>query len=78
MQFMQVGCNYTNWNIARHESIILSVSENAMATYGTASRIFYKTFACPNPTTLHPNVREFCIAASTKYFCAFNVLKQKS
>lgn len=54
---MQVGCNYTNWNIARHESIILSVSENAMATYDIASRNFYKTFAHPNPTTLHPNVR---------------------
>lgn len=65
MQFMQVGCNYPNWNIANHESIILSVSENAIAAYDTTSRNFFKTFAHPNPSTLHANVRDLYIAAST-------------
>lgn len=65
MQFMQVGCNYPNWNITRHESIILSVSEKAMATYDITSRNFFKTFAHPNPSTLHANVRDLYIAAST-------------
>lgn len=34
MQFVQVECNYPNWNIARHENIVLSASDNAVATLG--------------------------------------------
>lgn len=65
MQFMQVGCNYPNWNIARHESVILSVSENAMTIYDIISRNFFKTFVLPNPSTLCANVRDWYTAAST-------------
>jgi len=65
MQFMQVGCNYLDWNRARLERIILSVLENAVATYGITSRNYFKTFAHPiDSNTLLANVRDLYVIAS--------------
>lgn len=49
MQFIEVGCNYPEWDTARRESIVLSFSENATDAHDTTSRNFCQDICTAKP-----------------------------